>query len=165
MEYDEGDEHSDIYAHTIFVFNVVLMAIVASLGIVGNGLVLTLLHDCNVYMNTSQNIIGKIFDALIIKCINNINVFHGLYNDLSQLYLIDSSGYKKRRAKTSFYASTSTQMHIYIHGMAFADIGYLICSTFLIYYSSEMAGFGYQEGKDEIFLAVLPTCNAFKGKS
>ena len=69
MEYDEGDEHSDIYAHTIFVFNVVLMAIVASLGIVGNGLVLTLLHDCNVYMNTSQNIIGKIFDALIIKCI------------------------------------------------------------------------------------------------
>ena len=70
MEYDEGDEHSDIYAHTIFVFNVVLMAIVASLGIVGNGLVLTLLHDCNVYMNTSQNIIGKIFDALIIKCIS-----------------------------------------------------------------------------------------------
>ena len=68
MEYDEGDEHSDIYAHTIFVFNVVLMAIVASLGIVGNGLVLTLLHDCNVYMNTSQNIIGKIFDALIIMC-------------------------------------------------------------------------------------------------
>ena len=95
----------------------------------------------------------------------DINVFHRLYNDLSQLYLIDSSGYKKRRAKTSFYASTSTQMHIYIHGMAFADIGYLICSTFLIYYSSEMAGFGYQEGKDEIFLAVLPTCNAFKGKS
>ena len=66
MEYDE---HSDIYAHTIFVFNVVLMAIVASLGIVGNGLVLTLLHDCNVYMNTSQNIIGKILDGLIIKCI------------------------------------------------------------------------------------------------
>ena len=72
MEYDEGDEHSDIYAHTIFVFNVVLMAIVASLGIVGNGLVLTLLHDCNVYMNTSQNIIGKIFDALIIMCIISI---------------------------------------------------------------------------------------------
>ena len=76
MEYDEGDEHSDIYAHTIFVFNVVLMAIVASLGIVGNGLVLTLLHDCNVYMNTSQNIIGKIFDALIIICIKLIIIMN-----------------------------------------------------------------------------------------
>ena len=44
---NEPEDHSDTYNTTIYVFNVVVMAIIASLGIVGNGLVLAMLHKCN----------------------------------------------------------------------------------------------------------------------
>ena len=54
-------------------------------------------------------------------------------------------------------------MYLYIQAMAFSDIGYLACLATLIYYSSEVSGFGYQDGREEIFVAVLPTCNVFKG--
>ena len=47
--------------------------------------------------------------------------------------------------------------------MAFSDIGYLVCLTFLIYYSSKVGGFGYEENQDSIFKAVIPTGNVFKG--
>ena len=56
-------------------------------------------------------------------------------------------------------------MRVYIHGMAFFDIGYLACLTSLTYYSSKVSGFGYQQGQKEIFYDILPTANAFKGQS
>ena len=42
---NDEEDHSDSYNNTIFTFNVVLAAIITSLGIIGNILVLLLLHN------------------------------------------------------------------------------------------------------------------------
>ncbi len=61
MDYGE-EEHSDTYDHTIFAFNVVLTAIVTSFGIVGNVLVLLMLHNWDSQQNTRGNLLITWFD-------------------------------------------------------------------------------------------------------
>ena len=51
METNE-EQNQDTFDNTIFAFNIVLMAIVASLGIIGNGLVLILLRNCVSHQTT-----------------------------------------------------------------------------------------------------------------
>ena len=66
----------------------------------------------------------------------------------------------------SFSATSSSTLKLYIHAMAFFDIGYLASLSSLTYYSSKSDGYGYHtEYQDEVFYLILPTCNIFKGKT
>lgn len=49
---DGKDDHTEEYSNTIFVFNVVLIAVVTFLGIFGNSLVLLLLRNWDSQFNT-----------------------------------------------------------------------------------------------------------------
>ena len=40
------EQNQDTFDNTIFAFNIILMSIVVSLGIIGNGLVLLMLRNC-----------------------------------------------------------------------------------------------------------------------
>ena len=65
----------------------------------------------------------------------------------------------------SFSATSSSTLKLYIHAMAFFDIGYLASLSSLTYYSSKSDGYGYHtEYQDEVFYLILPICNIFKGK-
>ena len=57
MEIEEEEEHSDTYNNTIFTFNVILAAIITSLGIIGNVLVLLMLHNWESQENTKGELI------------------------------------------------------------------------------------------------------------
>ena len=59
METKEG-ENPDEFDNTIFAFNIVLMAIVASLGIIGNGLVLIMLRKCVTPQGTQGDLVYAI---------------------------------------------------------------------------------------------------------
>ena len=85
-------------------------------------------------------------------------------HSFSVTYLDDTIS-KDNRSRKSFLSLSPTPMYLYIQGMAYSDIGYLGCMISLIYYSSEVSGFAYQNGREEIFLGVLPTCNVFKGEA
>ena len=59
MEIEEEEEHSDTYNNTIFTFNVILAAIITSLGIIGNVLVLLMLHNWESQENTKGELINN----------------------------------------------------------------------------------------------------------
>ena len=76
----------------------------------------------------------------------------------------DDAKNKSKGQGLSFSATSSSTMKLYIHAMAFFDIGYLASLSSLTYYSSKSDGYGYHtEYQDEVFYLILPTCNIFKG--